>query len=246
MGTGGKVSFRSNLAGSGVGATNNQALFLGSELANIQMLARKSDPAPGLSPGVVFAEVGGLAIMTASGFDNVLIDQHAIFGDNRVAFVGRVTGAGIVTNQNDTGVWYTDANGSVQLLARAGDALATTTNSYTMTTSFLLQGGSGRDGRPAAGNRNNQFVFANGTNTFRVTLADGVTPFNLGKPAISGGNLVYTMPTQVGVNYTIQFSTNLSTPNWVNLTNFTGTGGLRTNAIPWTTSSGFRRVVAQP
>lgn len=101
--TGGTSAFLANLL-SGVGgvtAFNNQVILADSSTANLPVVARKGDSAPG-APGTAF-----------SALANPVYNAQSI-----TAFLATLSGAG-VTPKNNTGVWWTAPTG-LALIARAG------------------------------------------------------------------------------------------------------------------------------
>jgi len=107
MNDAGQTAFRSNIAGPGIGAGNDEGIWSegGGLLA---LVAQKGSPAPGTLPGVLFS---GLT-------DPVIGNTGAnVFGAS-LAGPGVVPFPGI--NHNDTGLW-SDASGVLSLVARAGD-----------------------------------------------------------------------------------------------------------------------------
>lgn len=118
----GRMLFRGRLVGAGVVATNERALFLGTTEADLQLVIRGGDPAPGLS---------GLTLNTATGQgigSSVRISPagHVLFGSS-------MSGAG-VTTANDTAL-FGGLPGSIVVYAREGDA-APGTAGATMNQSF--------------------------------------------------------------------------------------------------------------
>jgi len=100
--SGGIVHFWSTLAGSGVTAANNQAIWRGT-VSSLSMVVRSGDAAPGVPLGGVFAT----------------LDPPVMSSTGSLAFLGTLSGTG-VTAANDAGVW-SDVSGSVALVARKGD-----------------------------------------------------------------------------------------------------------------------------
>lgn len=81
----------------------------------MKLVAKQGDTAPGTG-GATFAS----------------FDPPVIGGQEQMAFIGSLTGAG-VTGSNDQGVWREDANGgALQLLLRKGDTLATSQGTKTI------------------------------------------------------------------------------------------------------------------
>ncbi|HEX5177422.1 MAG TPA: Ig-like domain-containing protein, partial [Chthoniobacteraceae bacterium] len=86
----------------------NDTLLLGEKVTSLDLLADESGSVPGADgtplPGLRFKKF----------FDPVA------GADGRIAFIATVTGQG-VRGTNRTGIWFTAGDGSVRLLARAGD-----------------------------------------------------------------------------------------------------------------------------
>ena len=152
----GQVAFKSSLTGLGVGAQNNQALWIGTA-GSLSLIARSGSNAPGTAAGVLF-----------SGFSDPLVN-----GAGLVVFKATLTGAGIST-LNDEGFWSADAGGNVRLILQKGSLFdigggdLRTINSLTNE----LYAGNGEDGRPRTLNRAGQLVlnlgFLGGTNALVV------------------------------------------------------------------------------
>jgi hypothetical protein len=101
----GQVAFLAALTDSGTGSD----FGLWSEgSGSLALVARTGSQAPGMPDGVVFSGRFS-AGFTSPAFNNA----------GRMAFVGRVTGAGIDFT-NDTGIW-SDVAGSLALIVRSGD-----------------------------------------------------------------------------------------------------------------------------
>jgi hypothetical protein len=60
-----------------------------------------------------------------------------------------------------------------------------------------------------------------------ANLAPAVAP-NLGSPSFASPNFVFSLPTEPGPTYVVEFKTNLQDPSWQPLTNLIGTGALIT------------------
>jgi hypothetical protein len=118
----GRMLMRLRLVGAGVVATNERALFLGTTEADLQLLIRGGDPAPGL-PGLTLntATLQGIG----SGY-RISPVGHVLFGSS-------LSGAG-VTTANDTAL-FGGLPGSLTVYAREGDPAPGTTGA-TMNTGF--------------------------------------------------------------------------------------------------------------
>lgn len=251
MGRNGTLVFLGSIAGAGITqGVNDRVLVVGSNPADLRILAHAGDPAPGMPAGAVWAPF----LIDGSGraenpVDFPINDQLVMFGNNRVAFVGQVTGPGITSSPSasadDSGIWVTADSGSLTLLARRGTPLTTTAGVKPVPGYFALQGGSGLDGKPSGGNRAGQLAFGNGTNTFRATFAQALPP-SLNAPNLVGAQLQLTFTTENGKTYTLQWSTNLASIGWGDLQTYVGDGSTRTNTATTTAgTAGFYRLKSQ-
>jgi hypothetical protein len=104
--TSGKGAFSCELTGTGVTFENDRGLWSGAP-GSVALLAREGDPAPGTGAGVTY-------------LDNNFSGTPAINAAGQCVFHAALTGPGVVTNTNQTGLWL-GAPGSVALLMRGGD-----------------------------------------------------------------------------------------------------------------------------
>lgn len=249
MGTGGKCVFIATIAGTGITfGVNDRVAVIGSNPADLKILAHAGDQAPGMPAGAVWTSlVIDQSAKTENFLNYPINDQLVMFGNNRVAFVGQVAGGGVVTNPpaaaNDSGIWVTDDSGNLTLLARRGTPIVTTAGSKASTNYFWLQGGSGRDGKPSGGNRVGQLAFANGTNTFRVTFAQP-TALQLNQPVLVSGQVQLTFATQTGKTYYLQVTTNLASNTWSNVRTNIGDGSVQTNLVTQSGAQGYYRLLS--
>jgi hypothetical protein len=102
----GDIVFSASLAGTGVNATNSNALFATTGGGAPHAVARTgaAGPGPGLGPGVVFS----------SFFDPVINDA----GD--ISFIAVLTGTG-VNSTNDRGIFTNAGGGTLRAVVREGD-----------------------------------------------------------------------------------------------------------------------------
>ena len=100
------IAFYAGLSGSGVDSTNNGSIWSESS-AGLALVARKGDQAPGTPNGVVFGNVGGYSGLVLNGA-------------GQIAFYSDLTENGVDVGG---GIWATDRNGELQLIARDGDLL---------------------------------------------------------------------------------------------------------------------------
>ena len=105
----GYVVFRGRLTGGGVVATNERAIFRGRNVAELQMLIRSGDQAPGLPLGIT--------LNTATG--QGLGGSPRTSKNGVIMFSGSLSGAGVTTT-NDTCI-FGGVPGSFQPFAREGD-----------------------------------------------------------------------------------------------------------------------------
>src|SRR5262249_7801133 len=109
-------------------------------------------------------------------FADIQGNSIVVFGNNRVAFTSVISGPSL--GGNNSGIWATDANGELQLLALSGDLVPTNEGNIYLGGGIFLQHGSGGDGRPTGGNRLGQLTFLDGSidaHAFRVTLEETAT-----------------------------------------------------------------------
>lgn len=98
----GEVAFKSQLAGPGVDATNNQGVYSGLA-GSIDEIARTGNPVPGAGPGVVFGSITATPVINHLG---------------NSSFVAGLAGAGITTT-NNAGI-FAGSPGSLSLIMRNG------------------------------------------------------------------------------------------------------------------------------
>lgn len=102
----GQVAFVAGLTGSGPGGPAVFGIFATDDSGNVNLIMLGGSRAPETPPGVVFSGIS----------TNVPVMNSA--GD--VAFLATVAGPGVDFG-NDTGIWSTDGNGILNLVAREGD-----------------------------------------------------------------------------------------------------------------------------
>ncbi len=138
------VAFHAQLAGPGIGGTNFDGLWAGID-GDIQLVARRGDPAPGTGDGVQFG-----------GFPSYTFFVNA---SGVVAFVASLVGSG-VNGSNDRGVWMGRA-GEIELVAREGNPIpiapgdSRTLSSFDIGTGF----GASQGGYRSALDDSNRLVF---------------------------------------------------------------------------------------
>jgi hypothetical protein len=107
----GTCSFFGKLTGSGISSANDFGLWSGPP-ANVALLARKGDAAPGMAAGVTIVSFGAAT-------STQVRQSPRINAQGDTAFIAYVTGPG-VTTANDSGIWR-GVPGSVQPIMREGD-----------------------------------------------------------------------------------------------------------------------------
>ena len=138
----GQIAFITEIAGAGVDATNNEGIWSGkpNELA---LVARRGDPAPGTSSGVHFSD----------------LDYPTLNGSGQIAFRAALNGSG-VGSTNDRGIWATDRNWRLRLIARAGDQLEVAPGDFRTLSDINFSSASGNsDGRSSGFNNLGQLVY---------------------------------------------------------------------------------------
>jgi len=205
LGAGRTVCFLSVLAGAGVTTANNVGLFIGTSTNDARLLARNGTQAPGLPAGI--------------NFNSLVSDGVVIFGTNRVALKTGISGPGVTAGVNDGGLWITDDQGNLQLVARiGGDPVPTDIGDISLGGAFVLQHGTGRDGLSSSGNRSDQLAiynngFLNASYVFMLTVGTPAPRAPLLNFSFSGGSLTFNWPP----GYKLQYTGSLSPTNWVNL-----------------------------
>lgn len=228
LGNTGAVAVVANLNGTGVvNYSNSSALYLGSRTNNLQLIARDGSQPPGCLAGVYFRW----------GVVNADLYPPVIFGNNRVAFGAKIAGAGVTSN-NNYGLWATDTNGVLQLVFRTGEtSFEVQPGVFRAINMFYYQGGNAQNGRPTSVNRKGQLSMdldMNGDSAYDANYildlnsagtsgGSGTSSFGTSK-YIPGIGLQLNLNLQVGKSYRLQRNTNLTTTNWVTLTNFTSMG----------------------
>ena len=101
----GDVAFRAGVAGPGVTAQNDRALWTNSIDGELRLVAREGDAAPGIA-GATFSQVSDFALNEAG----------------QIAFRAPLVGPGI-TGANDGAIWSEVSPGNLQLFIREGDSL---------------------------------------------------------------------------------------------------------------------------
>ncbi len=97
----GKIAFRVRLEGPGITDENNGMLLLEQD-GSLSVIARTGNPAPGTASGVVYS----------------VCDNPALSDDERIGFLGEVTGP-TINDSNNMGIWVGRYD-SVNLIAQTG------------------------------------------------------------------------------------------------------------------------------
>ncbi|QDV75397.1 DUF7453 family protein [Botrimarina mediterranea] len=128
----------------GVTADDDSALWV-EKGQDLQLVAREGSPAPGVS-GAIFDSISGLPLLNHR-------DQVAFSGSLRVGF------GGVTENDND-GIWATDSNGVLQLIAREGDSVEVAPGDFRTFTEFRFFSNTGNaDGVRSPFSDNGELVF---------------------------------------------------------------------------------------
>jgi hypothetical protein len=100
----GQMAFLGGLAGSGVTSSTDHAIWGENNGGALRVVAREGDPAPGLAAGFAF---GSFGFISMNDVGQVVLDAD-------------LSGPGLDLSNNH-GIWATDRNGVLRLLARYGD-----------------------------------------------------------------------------------------------------------------------------
>ena len=112
---------------------------------NLELLARTGIHAPGTPSGINFGS-----------FDTPTL---ALNGAGQTVFLAYLTGSS-VNITNNTGIWATDKNGTLQLIARSGDLFEVALGDFRTIRGLGIVGGTGNgDGRPSGFNDQGQLAF---------------------------------------------------------------------------------------
>ena len=129
----GQVAFVASLQGPTVSNANQRGIWLGPP-GNLQLLARDGDQAAGLTNGVVYGGVVGLAF-----------SLPAVNALNQAAFQSGVSGPGI--GLNNRGALWCGSPGALDLVAQRDDILHTKGMDRTIFTMALAAGSGGENGK---------------------------------------------------------------------------------------------------
>jgi hypothetical protein len=148
----GQTAFVATLTGMGVTASNDRGIWSegAGSIGSPGLVAREGDAAPGTGQGVNYSTLSTSFVLNGAG---------------QIAFSATLTGPG-VTGANDTGIWASDPDGLLTLIARTGDLFdiddEPLTQDFRTITDLSLHGFSvsgGEDGRPTFFNDAGQLAF---------------------------------------------------------------------------------------
>lgn len=196
----GTVLFRALMYGGDVsGAANARALFRGTTAANLSLLVRSSDPAPGLANLVLVNGAGNNGIQTGS----------RLSPDGRTFWSSYLSGSGVASN-NDTAV-FGGLPGNLVPIVREGDAAPgtsgalfsgdrlTSTQFTTMNKNGAVLFQSTLSGGDVVGGTNNEALFTGTAGALSLVVRKGATvlpgPVTASFPA--GGQLLMNSSGQV-------------------------------------------------
>ena len=130
----GKIVFQSSLIGAGVTEANDSALFSDGLGTGFRLAAREGDPAPGLTPGILFP--------------NLTDVPYSINGNGQAAFIAA------------TGIYAQDLTGLLHLIAGVGDSIEVAQGDFRRISTLSFIGATGNeDGRASAFNDLGQLAF---------------------------------------------------------------------------------------
>ncbi len=147
----GQTMFLGRVSGSGVDPTNNTGIWSEGS-GSLNLVAREGDAAPGTGPGEVFRDFNAIT--------------PVLNGAGQIAFLGFLTGTD-VDEMNNGGIWATDPNGLLTLIAREGDLFDVNIDPLIddlRTIKFVIMytgfpGSGGEDGRATSFNDAGQLAF---------------------------------------------------------------------------------------
>ncbi len=149
----GQIAFQGTLTGTDVSDTNNSGIWLHSD-GNINAIVREGQQAPGDESDLFFGDFADLTMN----------------GAGQVAFLSSVLRSGSTSLE---GIWATDRNGSLTLVALEGDTFNVNSDPLiedlrTIKHVGMLTGSGGEDGLPTSFNDNGQL-------TFKLIFDDGTS-----------------------------------------------------------------------
>jgi hypothetical protein len=155
----GQIAFFATLAGPSVVTGNNSLGLWSGAPASLGLVARVGEHAPGTADGVFFRNF-------ANSIDGGITNLRTLMFNaaGQTAIFALLAGSGI-TSSNDLGIWATDRNGTLQLIAREGDLLevapgdSRTISTLTFLGDRFTYSTGNADGRPSAFNNLGQIAF---------------------------------------------------------------------------------------
>jgi hypothetical protein len=109
----GTIAFKGRITGPGITSANDEGLWIGAAGA-MKLYVSEGYQAPGMPPGVVFSRIqNGGSILTP-------FTLLRLTDTDQIAFMTGVTGPG-VNSTNQIGLFASDGNGNLGLIARSGD-----------------------------------------------------------------------------------------------------------------------------
>jgi hypothetical protein len=227
IGSDGSVAFVASFSPTGY----DYGLWLAPSNGTPQLIARTGGQAPGTPSGVVFTS----SLQYLPPFDEFYMNA----GD-QIAFQASLSGPGVGLT-NASGIWLADPDGTVSLIARAGDTIAGQQLGFVSLGYYIYlppNVAGPEDGRRTPINSRGDVLFSSGQGLF---LARNGIILNA---TVAGGEILLSFPTLAGKNYRVDYKSSLSAPAWsVAVPSVTGTGDsvTVTNAIP-ASGAGFYRV----
>jgi hypothetical protein len=138
----GQLAFHGALAGSGVDESNNEAIWLGAP-DDLALVVRRGEQAPDIPSGTTFGHMHYPSLNNAG----------------QIAFRAELTGDE-VGPANNRGIWATDRDGNLQLIARTGDQMEVAPgDSRTLALLDFVTVSGNSDGRRSAFNNLGQLAF---------------------------------------------------------------------------------------
>ena len=164
----GRVAFRARVTGPGINFGNDEGLWLQDEFGNLKLVAQEGDLPPGAPAGVVFENDFG----NSFAFNDIALNDVG-----QIAFRGSYSGLEVPTNLNETGVWATDRDGELQLIAMAGVSFETDRGTRNHGALRFAGGSGGDEGFGVGINNQGQVAFSgNFFSTTSVYLSYRVVP----------------------------------------------------------------------
>ncbi len=201
----GQIAFRAKLTGAGVDAANDEGIWAG-PAGSLSLLARSGSHAPDTPDAVNFA----------SDFNNPVLSPSG-----QVAFVGFLTGPDVgPENENNSGLWATDPDGNLLLVAREGGLLDVGGGELR---SIHSVGGSSFN---AASQLAVAVQFADGSQGMVVATVGTVRP-RITAVRKAGAGIQIDFTTVAGKHYAVEFTADLLEGGWAALPNtVAGTGSV--------------------